>query len=230
MFVSAIVVAAGKGKRLGSRASKPALKLNSRPIISFSLDVLNKHPWIKEIIVVANPGNIRALGAIIRRDKPRKEVKLVLGGKERKDSVAQGLKALNPRAELVLIHDAARPFITGGLVASVIKEARKSKAAILGVAVKPTIKRCRVQGTGCRVKETIDRRNIREIQTPQVFQKELILDAYKKYGRRKVTDDAMLVEKLGKPVSIVPGSSLNIKITTPEDLIIAKGIAGWKPA
>lgn len=230
MFVSAIVVAAGKGKRLGSQASKPVLKLNSRPIISFSLDVLNKHPWIKEIIVVANPGNIRALGAIIRRDKPRKEVKLVLGGKERKDSVAQGLKALNPRAELVLIHDAARPFITSGLVASVIKEARRSKAAILGVAVKPTIKRCGARGAGRRVKETIDRRDIWEIQTPQVFQKDLILDAYKKYGRRKVTDDAMLVEKLGKPVSIVPGSSLNIKITTPEDLIIAKGIAGWKHA
>jgi 2-C-methyl-D-erythritol 4-phosphate cytidylyltransferase len=156
---------------------------------------------------------------------------VVLGGKERKDSVAQGLRAIDPKANFVLIHDAARPFITSGLVTLVIKEAQKSKAAILGVPVRATIKRCKVRGKRCVVKETIDRKNIWEVQTPQVFAKSLILKAYKDFGGLSATDDAGLVEKSGKKVKMVLGAYHNIKITSPEDLIIATGIARlWKPA
>lgn len=235
MFISAIVVAAGKSKRFGEKASKVILKLNSRPIIAYSLGVLDSHRQIKEIIVVANPRNIANLLSIIRKNKFHKAVKAVLGGKERKDSVESGLKAINPGADFVLIHDAARPFITGSLVSSVIKEARKSRAAILGVPIKATVKEAsRPQGlkaSSVSVKETLDRSRLWEIQTPQVFDKDLILKAYRRSGRIKVTDDAELVEKLGARVKIVSGSSLNIKITTPEDMIIAKGIAKiWKPA
>ncbi len=227
MFISAILVAAGKSKRFKDKASKVILKLNSRPIIAYSLDTLNSHPEIKEIIVVANPRNIAGLAAIIRKNKFHKVVKVVLGGKERKDSVAQGLRAVNPKAGFMLIHDAARPFITAALVSLVINEARKSKAAILGIPVKATIKMVR----GSKVEKTVDRSGLWEIQTPQVFEKGLILKAYRKFGRSKVTDDAGLVEKSGKPVKVAAGSSLNIKITTPEDMLIAKGIAKiWKPA
>ncbi len=227
-MVSAIIVAAGKGRRFGHKLSKAVLKLNSRPVIAYSLAVLNAHPQIKEIIVVGNPGNIRALRNIIQQQRAAKDVKIVLGGKERRDSVANGLKAIGPQADLILIHDAARPFITKGLVSSVIKEARKAGAAIAAVPVKATIKKVK---NGSVVEKTLDRGKLWEIQTPQVFKKSLILKAFNKFKRIPATDDAMLVERLGAKVSVVLGSYSNIKITTPEDLIIAKGIAGsWKPA
>jgi len=228
MFVSAIIVAAGKSKRLGKRVSKAVFKLNSRPVIAYSLDVLNEHPQIKEVIVVVNPGNIESIRGIIKKNKIGKAVRIVLGGRERQDSVLNGLRQINPKANFVLIHDAARPFITKGLVSLVIKEALKSKAAIVGVPVKATIKRVK---KGLIVDKTLDRKDLWEIQTPQVFAKNLILKAYRDFGGFKVTDDAMLVEKSGKRVKMVLGAHHNIKITTPEDLVIAKGIARlWKPA
>jgi 2-C-methyl-D-erythritol 4-phosphate cytidylyltransferase len=227
-MVSAIIVAAGKGRRFGHKFSKAVLKLNSRPVIAYSLAVLNAHPQIKEIIVVGNPGNIQALRNIIQQQRSAKDVQIVLGGKERRDSVANGLQAISPQADFVLVHDAARPFITKGLVSSVIKEARKAGAAIAAVPVKATIKKVK---NGSVVEKTLDRGKLWEIQTPQVFKKNLILKAYNKFKRIPATDDAMLVERLGAKVSVVLGSYSNIKITTPEDLIIAKGIAGsWKPA
>lgn len=228
MFVSAIVVAAGKSKRFGGKVSKAILKLNSKPVIAYSLDVLSEHRKINEIIVVGNAANIKSLRDIIKRNKIRKARDIVLGGKERQDSVSSGLRVINPKADYVLIHDAARPFITKGLVSLVIEEALKSKAAIVGVPVKSTIKK--TDQKGC-VKETIDRNNLWEIQTPQVFSKDIILKAYKDFSRPKATDDAALVERAGKRVKMVIGAHHNIKITTPEDLIIAKGIAKlWKPA
>lgn len=235
MYVSAIIVAAGQGRRFGRGVSKAVYKINSKPIIAYSLDILNEHPQIKEIIVVGNSKNIKSIRGIINNNKIAKAVRVVLGGKERQDSVFNGLRAINPRGDFVLIHDAARPFITKGLVSLVIKEALKSKAAILGVPVKATIKKvvsCKSQVTrGLVIEKTLNRGNLWEVQTPQVFAKNLILNAYKKFGGFKVTDDAMLVEKSGQRVKMVLGAYQNIKITTPEDLIIAKGIAKlWKPA
>jgi len=228
MYVSAIIVAAGQGKRFGAGVSKAVFKLNSKPVIAYSLDVLNEHPQIKEIVVVGNSKNIESIRGIIKENKIRKAVRVVLGGQERQDSVLNGLRAINPKAGFVLIHDAARPFITKGLVSLVINEAQKSKAAIVAVPVKSTIKKA---DDRLRVKKTINRSNLWEIQTPQVFSRKLILKAYKDFGSHKVTDDAMLLEKSGKRVKVVLGAYHNIKITTPEDLIIAKGIARlWKPA
>lgn len=231
MGVSAILLAAGESKRLKGKISKVILKLNSCPVIAYSLHVLNGHPQIKEIVVVGNPANVEDLRAILKQNKIHKPSKVILGGKRRQDSVLKGLKAISHKADFVLIHDAARPFITKGLISSVIKEARVAKAAIIGVPVKSTIKRLTASGKRQAVKETIDRKNLWEVQTPQVFSRKLILKAYEDFGAHKVTDDAMLVEKSGKRVKMVVGSHYNIKITTPEDLIIAKGIARlWKPA
>jgi len=230
MYVSAIVVAAGKSKRLGGKVSKALLKLNSKPIIAYSLDVLSGHHKINEIIIVGNRANVKSLRDIIKKNKIRKVRELVLGGKERQDSVSNGLRAINHKADYILIHDAARPFITKGLVSLVIKEALESKAVIVGVPVKSTIKRVTSHGAGVTVQETVDRRNLWEIQTPQVFSKDIILRAYKDCGCLKATDDASLVEMTGKKVKMVLGAHQNIKITTPEDLIIAEGIAKlWKP-
>jgi len=139
--------------------------------------------------------------------------------------VYNGLKKISADTDWVLIHDSARPFIDRKSITKVISTAKKTGAAILAVPVKATIKSIKATGF---VNTTLERSNLWEIQTPQVFKKELILEAYKKYSKIKVTDDASLVERLGKKVKIVLGSQENIKITTKEDLVLAQAIAGRK--
>lgn len=232
MFVSAIVLAAGKGVRFNSKVQKPLVKIGRRPLVIHSLGVLSNHPLINEIIVVANPFNSPGITKEIKQYRIGKIKTVVLGGRQRKDSVYNGLKAIAKEASLVLVHDGARPFIDSKTLFSVIKTAKKNGAAILGVPVKATIKRA--QGPKLRihgdiiVKDTIDRSNLWEIQTPQVFRKDIILKAYDLFRDLEATDDAMLVEKLGFKVSVVLGSYDNIKVTTPEDLVIAEAIAKKK--
>jgi len=232
MHVTAIVVAAGKGLRLKSRIPKPLLEVNGKPIIIYSLEVLSRDPAVKDIIVVVSSRNKEAIASVIKRYRIPKIKKIVLGGRQRKDSVAHGLRAMNSCTELVLIHDAARPFINSRLVSAVIEEAEKEEAAILGVTVKPTIKKVKRQRSKGKsqfiVEQTINRDNLMEIQTPQVFRKILILKAYNKFSNIAATDDATLVEKLGKKVKLIMGSTFNIKITTPEDLVFARAIARVK--
>ncbi|MCX5706265.1 MAG: 2-C-methyl-D-erythritol 4-phosphate cytidylyltransferase [Candidatus Omnitrophica bacterium] len=227
-MLSVILLAAGSGKRLKTKVSKVVFKLNSRPLVYYSLCTLSRCPEVNEITVVANAQNIKSIASVIRKYQIKKVSGIVLGGKRRQDSVANGLKAIDPKTRLVLIHDGARPFIEKEIISSVIKEAEKRGAAIVGVPVKATIKEARSKIT---VKRTLDRSKLWEIQTPQVFKKGLILKAYKKFNRIPATDDAGLVEKLGVRVGIVLGSYNNIKITTPEDLLLARGILkGWKAA
>ena len=227
--ISAIVVAAGKGLRFKSKLPKPVAKLNSKPIIIYSLEIISKHPLISEIILVVNKENQKAIVRETRNYHIGKIFKVVTGGRRRQDSVHNGLKEVDKKADFVLIHDAARPLIDSRILSSVINEASSSGAAIVGVPVKATIKKAtRPQGhkvtSKAIVKETLDRNSLWEIQTPQVFDKNLILKAFDKFGKIHVTDDAMLVEKLGRKISIVLGSYRNIKITTPEDLSLAEAI------
>ena len=248
MYVTAIVLAAGKGTRFSrlnsssirggippqirkmiwaakSRFSKPLVIINSKPIIAYSLLAFAHNPKIKEIIVVANALNKKGIAASIKKYRIGKVKKIVLGGTERQDSVYNGLKAIDACADLVIIHDGGRPFIGQKIITAAIKEAAKSGAAIVGVPVKATIK----QAASGYIEKTLNRDILWEIQTPQAFKKDLILRAFKKFGRMRVTDDAMLVEKLGVKPRLVLGSYKNIKITTPEDLIFAQAIAGkWK--
>jgi len=253
MYLSAIVLAAGRGLRFSrlnsatarggipariSKMAKPGkskipktfVKIESQPVIIYCLDILSKHPSVRDIIVVVNAGFSEEMFSKIRQYRIDKIRRVVSGGRRRQDSVRNALKVIDSRADLVLIHDGVRPFIDKEIVSSVIKEARKSGAAITGVPVKATIKsvaRSPVQpfARSLFVKQTLNREDLWEIQTPQVFRKDLILKAYKRFGRGQVTDDASLVEKLGAKVSVVLGSYNNIKITTPEDLVIAKAIA-----
>lgn len=247
MFVSAILLAAGKGERLKSRTPKPLVRLNSRPIIGYSLRVFSAHPEVKEIIVVVNKANSQSIVRNISRYRIKKVTHIVKGGLRRQDSVYNGLRAIDKTSDLILIHDSARPFIDKKMLSRVIREARLWGAAIVGVPLVPTVKKVTPSislGTpfgrtsqGHRVtskafvKETLDRKNLWEVQTPQAFRRDLLLKAYKKFRRFPVTDDAMLVEKLGAKVAIVNGSYANIKITTPEDLVIAGALAKrWKTA
>jgi len=225
-MLSAIILAAGQGLRLKAVKPKPLVKIGKLPVIIYSLKALNSHPDIDEIIVVISRDNQKAIIKVLEKYSFKKIKAFVLGGKRRQDSVYNGLKELNQNTNWVLIHDSARPFIDRESIAEVIHAAKKTGAAILGVPVKATIKSIKSKGL---VDKTIDRSNLWEIQTPQVFKKELILKAYREYSKMNVTDDASLVEKLSKKVKIVLGSYENIKITTPEDLRFAQAIAGRKP-
>ena len=220
-YVSAVVLAAGKGSRFKYSVPKPLVKINAKPVIVYSLETLSRHPAIKEIIVVTNAQNRRSVNYAIRKYRILKVSAVIGGGRRRQDSVYNGLRSLSRKTDIVLIHDGARPFINSGVISRSIEKARSSGAAITAVPVKATVKKAK----GLVVTETVDRKDLWEIQTPQVFKKELILRAYERFRKCDVTDDAMLVEKLGAPVKLVEGSYNNIKITTTEDLPIAEAIA-----
>jgi len=225
MKLSAIVVAAGKSRRMKRPPlGKPYLKIGQRPVLAHTLLALNRLPQISEIILVAGRGPAceRAL-TIIKRHKIGRAKAVVAGGKERSDSVYNGLKAINPDAEFVLVHDGVRPFASKKSILDCIAAARKFGAAICAVPVTPTIKKA---GRGNFVKATPARGDLWEVQTPQVFRKDLIIKAYEKARRKGIcaTDDACLVEGLGARVKIVMGSHENIKITRPIDLFVAKAI------
>jgi 2-C-methyl-D-erythritol 4-phosphate cytidylyltransferase len=227
--VSAIIVAAGRGKRFKHRISKPLAKIRGRPVILYSLMAFGRHPLVKEIILVANRENSQAIAKIAARYGCGKTVRVILGGRRRQDSVYNGLRETSALSKVILIHDAARPFVSRRLVSAVIRAAKKYGAAVPGVAVRGTIKkvegrRRKAEGK-CLVEKTLERENLREIQTPQAFCRELLLQAFAKLNRQEVTDEAMLVERMGVKVSIIPGDYRNIKITTPEDLIFAEVLA-----
>ena len=224
-MLSAIILAAGQGRRLKAVGPKPLVKIGKFPAIIYSLESLNRHPDINEIVVVISASNQKAITGALEKYPFKKIKAFVLGGKRRQDSVYNGLKKVSLNTDWVLIHDSARPLIDRQSITEVILAAKKTGAAILGVPVKATIKSIKSNGM---VDKTLDRGNLWEIQTPQVFKKELILKAYKEYSKMNVTDDASLVEKLAKPIKIVLGSYENIKITTPEDLLFAQAIAGRK--
>lgn len=217
-MLSAIVLAAGKGARLNAAVPKPLVRIGRKSAIVYSLNSLNKHPDIDEIIVVLSLANHDRIIKVVKRYAFKKIKAFVLGGLRRQDSVYSGLKAVSKNSDWVLIHDSARPFIDRESITKVILAAKKYQAAILAVRPKATIKFSR---KGSIVSETLNRDKLWEAQTPQVFKKNLLLKAYKKYCRGDVTDDASLVEKMGKKVKVVEGDYGNIKITTAEDLLVA---------
>ncbi len=226
MFVSAIVPAAGYGLRLRKLLPKPLVSLNKKPIFIHTLNRLNRHPDIKEIILVVSRKTLRSISRNIKKYRINKVKELVIGGATRCQSVRNGLKRVSGEAELVLIHDAVRPFIEAGVISRAINKAKKTGAAIAGIPVKPTIKEISRANT---VIKTLKRGSLFEIQTPQVFQKELIVDAYRRFFNSKAVDDSSLVERSGKRVAVVMGSYFNIKITTPEDLVFARAILQRHP-
>lgn len=225
MFVTAIVPAAGIGRRLGLKIPKPLIEIEGKPILIRTLQALNRHPAIKEIVLVVNKKDKPKIIFVLKEYRIRKIKAIVLGGRRRQDSVKSGLKEINPSSDIVMIHDAARPFVDNSIISRVIAGAAKSGAAAAGVLLKPTIKQADSKNF---VTKTLARRALFEIQTPQAFRKNIILKAYARLRNTEVTDDASLVEKLGKPVKVVSGSYFNIKITTPDDLVFAKAIINGK--
>ncbi len=229
MSVEAIVPAAGSGTRMKAALPKPLLKIDGKPIIVHTLEALAKNRDIKIILVAVNKDNLNRFKKVIGRYKIGKSLVFVSGGRTRGDSVENCLKQVSGETDFVLIHDAVRPFISQALISRLIRDVKESQAIICGVPVKATLKKiafsCQLSAVrDLTVAETLDREDIWEIQTPQVFDKALLTEAYKRYGNSSGTDDASLVEKMGQKVKVIEGSYFNIKITTPEDLVLARAI------
>jgi 2-C-methyl-D-erythritol 4-phosphate cytidylyltransferase/2-C-methyl-D-erythritol 2,4-cyclodiphosphate synthase len=236
MFVSAIIAAGGRGVRLGSAVPKQLLTVAGRPILERSVAIFLAHPDVDEI-VVALPSDLAADPPTYLRDD-RKRLRIVAGGERRQDSVSRAFRAVDVRADVVVIHDAARPFATPDLISRTIAAAAKSGAALAAVQAQDTVKRTRASTAGPHVRqedrhgddrfvvETLARETIFLAQTPQAFRRDVLDRALAGADNAlEATDEAALVERAGYRVAIVEGELTNIKLTTPEDLTIADAIA-----
>lgn len=225
---SVILAAAGRSSRFNDpNYKKPFALLNRKPVWLYSADLFMKRSDVAQVIIVISPEdkddflskfgpNIAVLG-----------VEVALGGNERADSVQNALEKVDSSCDFVAIHDAARPCVDADLIESVFQAVKKgSKVAIPAVAVSSTLKR---SANGETVDETMDRTNLYQAQTPQVFDRNLLIELYANRGDTQPTDESQLAEQLGHDVTIVPGSPLNIKITTREDMAMAKACLDAAP-
>jgi 2-C-methyl-D-erythritol 4-phosphate cytidylyltransferase len=210
-----ILPAAGRSSRFHDKSyKKPFAPLANKAIWLHSAErFLNRGDVVQTILLIAAEdraeftmkfgANIAILG-----------IEVVDGGKERADSVQAALARVKPEADFVCVHDAARPCLADAWIDEIFAAAERSGAAILAVPISGTLKRV---GADRKIAETVSREELWEAQTPQVFRRQLLLDAYAKRGGFNATDDAQLVERIGHPVTVVPGSPINIKVTTKED-------------
>ncbi len=220
----AIVPAAGRGLRMGGQIPKQFLALGGQPIVVHSLRVLNAAPSVREIILaVPEAERDFCLREIVASHGFKKVRQVIAGGAERQDSVRHGLDAMDAKAELVLVHDAVRPFVTTAMIDRVVARAAEVGAAILAIPMRDTVKQVDADGL---IEATVDRGRLWLAQTPQAFRTSLLREAHQKalVEGKRATDDAQLVEWLGHKVAIVEGSTENIKITRSEDLGIGEAI------
>ena len=220
MFVSAILAAGGRGLRLGHAQPKQLLEIGGRPILERSASILLAHPDVDEVIVALPADLVTPPPAYLTNTA--KPLRVVAGGARRQDSVAAAFQAVSGRADVVVVHDAARPFASAALFAKTIAAAAETGAALAAMSARDTVK----QADGDRVRSTLDRRTIYLAQTPQAFRRDVLRDALAAGGEG--TDEASLAEQAGHPVRIVEGEATNIKITTPEDLALAEVIGGGR--
>jgi 2-C-methyl-D-erythritol 4-phosphate cytidylyltransferase len=232
----AILVAAGRGQRFGGESNKVFSLVHELPVWAYSAKILRSHPQIRSIVLVISQADQpiweRPPHASLVRQL---ELKTVVGGQERVDSVFAGLRSLTEPdgacggtltsattgGPLILVHDAARPYLSRSDLDSVLAKAQETGGAILARPLTGTIKRRSYQGT---IRETVDRRELWEALTPQVFRYDWLTAAFSRWRGRPITDDAQLVQLAGYPVEIVEGSPLNIKITQRIDLELAAAI------
>jgi 2-C-methyl-D-erythritol 4-phosphate cytidylyltransferase/2-C-methyl-D-erythritol 2,4-cyclodiphosphate synthase len=225
MHVAAIIAAAGRGQRLGAGQPKQLLLLGGRTILERSVGAFVASARIDEIVVVVPP-ELAADPPSCLRDAG-KSLTIVAGGERRQDSVAIGFDATGARADVIVVHDAARPFVTAELIARTVDAAIESGAAIPAISSRDTVKEVRLAAAAVRfVERTLPREGLVLVQTPQAFRAAILRDAIA-LGRSGVdaTDEASLAEQAGHSVRLVEGDPRNIKITTPEDLELARGFA-----
>lgn len=226
----ALVPAAGRGLRMGGPVAKQFLALGGEPLLVHSLRTLQASPVITQIIL-AVPEREReyCLDRIVTPHGLSKVRKIVSGGEQRQDSVRHALAEVPAETELVLVHDAVRPFVTEEMIEAVVRQAGAHGAAIVALPMRDTVKQVGPDGL---IERTVDRRPLWLAQTPQAFRREWLEEAHRKALVNDIhaTDDAYLVELLGRPVVVVEGSGDNIKVTRPEDLSIGEAILGRRSA
>lgn len=220
MKASAIIVAAGSGVRLGYSQPKAFVELGDSPLLFYCLRTLREVAAVAEVIVAIPPGKQAAARAAAARAGLAVPVKLTEGGAERQDSVRIALSLASAEGSVVLVHDAARPFAPAALFSACIEAASRVGGAIAAIPVADTLKE--VQRNVIR--RTHPRDGLFAAQTPQAFRRELLIAGHSATPSARATDDAFLVEQLGTSVEIVAGTSLNFKITTPEDLRLARAL------
>ena len=221
---AAVVPAAGSSTRMGQ--DKLLLPLGGQPVLLRTLGALSACPYITEIVVVTREELIVPIGQLCRDGGLDKVRKVIVGGATRSHSVLAGLGELSPDAELAAIHDGARPLVSQAVLEAVIRRAAECGAAAPAVPVKDTVKRAR-DGL---VAATLDRAELRAVQTPQVFQTDLIKTALARALAEgaELTDDCAAVERLGIGVALTEGDYCNLKLTTPEDLAVAEALLTWR--
>lgn len=222
MQYSVVIPAAGQGKRMNAGRNKQFLKLDGKEVLAHTMAHFEQDPRCRDVIIVANEKELSHLHVLKDMYHWAKVHRIIAGGKERQDSVYEGLKQCQHEG-VVLIHDGARPFITEEMIGRLLQiVADTNEGAVSAVPVKDTIKRV----VDRDVEETMDRKSLWAVQTPQAFPLSLIKQAYVEAEAKGIvgTDDASLVEAMGQTVHVVEGDYRNIKLTTPDDLIFAKAI------
>ena len=220
MRTAAIIVAAGSGSRFGSETPKQFLEINGKPVIAHTIERFEAAPSVDSIVIVVAAERI----AQIDPSPFRKVSGVAIGGASRAESVLNGLSVLLDDIEVVAVHDGARPLVTVAEIEATIARAKETGAACLVAPVTDTIKSVR----GGEIAATLDRDKLRRALTPQAFKREVLLAAFENADLAAATDECYLVEKLGHPITIVEGSPRNIKITHPEDLILAEAFLGME--
>lgn len=216
---TAVIVAAGKGRRMGTEISKQFLPLCGKEILAHTVEKFEKAACIRDIILVTGGDALQDVRQMAQEYGWKKIISVTEGGRERQDSVFLGLQQVPQDTEIVLIHDGVRPFVTEEILERSIAAAKETGGCVAGVPAKDTIKVCDAEGFAIA---TPDRSTLRQIQTPQTFRRKEILAAYEKAKADGFlgTDDASVAEHRGFPVRVIMGSYRNIKITTKEDLLI----------
>lgn len=212
--VAVIVPAGGIGARLGSRTPKQFLALGREPILAATLRHFRRHPRVGAVVVAAPAAHVERTRRVLGRAGA--PLAVVVGGPTRQESVWSALQAVPTSAAVIVVHDGVRPFLTRALIDALINAAERDGAAICGLPIAETVKRVR-DGL---VEATLDRQGLWSVQTPQAFRAAILREAHDKARRDGFvgTDEAMLVERLGHPVRMVPGLADNVKITTADDL------------
>jgi 2-C-methyl-D-erythritol 4-phosphate cytidylyltransferase len=220
--VAAVIPAGGSGTRLGARVPKQFLRIGGVPILALTVGRFARHPRVGAIVVAAPAALVERTARVLRRHAGRVKLIVVPGGSERQDSVRRALEAAPSALELVVVHDAVRPFVRRDVIDAVLAAAAETGAAICALPITDTVKRVR-DGV---VETTLDRSTLWAVQTPQAFRGDLLREAHEKARRDGIvgTDDAGLVERLGHPVRVVQGHADHVKITTPDDLRRARGL------
>ena len=224
MHVTAIIAAGGRGRRFGAAEPKQLIAVGGRAILERSVSAFLAHPDVDAVVVALPQALAGDPPAYLRRaaaDGAAKPLRIVAGGERRQDSVANAFRAADAQSDVIVVHDAARPFASGDLIARTIAAAADAGAALAALPARDTVKRA---GAEQLVVETLPRETIFLAQTPQAFRREVLADALRLDG--DATDEATLAERAGHQVRIVDGEAANIKITTRDDLVIAEAIAG----